>query len=268
MPISAKDWYEPHPDTSSYYQGDIVRDVPIIFLPDKISKWFLLRHDPRANKHVDDVLGSEICKWFEAFPEGQLKDSWQYGKGEEFVAAKARRMKAIILTQSCDIGRRDYYQVAPIYPETDQKETALPRLRENELNYTFFLPAYAPHLQESSYADLAHTTLIPKGFFPKDGVGDRLGARLTELARTKLQEQLAYYFGRPFGFGTRDRAKENAEYACISCFYKTATSVRKSFERDAHFTPCDICGEARWLRIVPPGREPQPETEPVIRKDS
>jgi hypothetical protein len=268
MPISAKDWYEANPDHSSFYQGDIVRDVPIIFLPDKISKWFLLRQDPRANKHIDDLFGGEICKWFESFPEGQLKDRWQYGKREEFVAAKARLMKAIILTQSCDITRRDYYQIAPIYPETDQKETAIAHLRENELTYTFFLPAYAPHLQENSYVDLAHTTLIPKGFFPKDSVGDRLGARLTELARTRLQEQLAYYFGRPFGFGTRDRAKKTSEYACISCFYKTGRSVRKTFERDNHFTCCEVCGEARWLRIVPPGQDTQPETEPVIRGDS
>jgi hypothetical protein len=268
MPISAKDWYEPHPDLNSYYQGDIVRDVPVIFLPDKISKWFLLRPDPRSNKHIDDLLGGEICKWFEAFPEGQVKDRWQSAKREEFVAAKARLTKAIILTQSCDIVQRDYYQIAPIYAETEQKETAVARLRENELNYTFFLPAYAPHLQENSYADLAHTTLIPKAFFPRDGVADRIGARLTEFARTRLQEQIAYYFGRPFGFGTRDKAKDTSEYACISCFYKTASSVRETFERDSHFTPCRTCGEARWLRIVPPGQDRRAETEPVIRSSS
>ena len=131
MPISAQDWYETQPDKGSYYQGDIVKDVPIIFLPDKISKWFLLRHDPGANKLIDDVLGGEICKWFEVFPAGQLRDRWQHGKREEFVAAKAQLMKAIILTQSCDIVRRDYYQIAPIYAQTEQKETALARLREN-----------------------------------------------------------------------------------------------------------------------------------------
>jgi hypothetical protein len=172
------------------------------------------------------------------------------------------------LTQSCDIVQRNYYQIAPIYAETEQKETAVSRLRENELNYAFFLPAYAPHLQENSYADLAHTTLVPKAFFPKDGVADRVGARLTEFARTRLQEQLAYYFGRPFGFGLRDKARETSEYVCISCFYKTASLEKKTFERDVHFTPCSACGEARWLRIIPPGQDPQSETEPVIRKDS
>src|ERR1700758_169539 len=147
MPILAKDWYEPNPHYSSFYQGDIVRDVPIIFLPDKISKWLLLRPDPRAAKHVDDVLGGEMCKWLEVRDEGHLSDAWQHGKREEFVAAKAQRLNVLILTQSCDIVHRDYYQIAPIYPETAQKEASLPFVRENELNFTFFLPAYAPHLK-------------------------------------------------------------------------------------------------------------------------
>ncbi len=268
MPISAKDWYEPNPDLNSYYQGDIVRDVPIIFLPDKISKWLLLRPDPRAAKHIDAVLGGKMCKWLEVRDEGHLKDAWQFGKREELVAAKAQMTNVIILTQSCDIVHRDYYQIAPIYPESEQKNSALTHLRENELSFTFFLPAVAPHLQENSYANLAHTTLIPKAFFPRDKVADKLGARLTEFARTRLQEQLAYYFGRPFGFGARDKAKETAEFVCISCFYKTAKPVTEKFERDAQFTPCKTCGEARWLRVVPPGQDPQPETEPVIRKDS
>lgn len=265
MPISAKDWYEPNPDFSSFYQGDIVRDVPVLFLPDKISKWLLLRPSLQGAKYIDDVLRGEICKWFQAFPEGQLADRWQYGKREEYAAAKAHLINVIILTQSCDLEQRNYYQIAPIYPETEQKESALARLRQNDLNYTFFLPAFAPHIPENSYADLAHTTLIPKAYFPRDTVWDVLGARLTELARTALQEQLANYFGRPFGFGERDKARETAEYACISCFYKFGTSVKKRFERDTHFTKCDSCDAARWLRIVPPGHDPEQGTEPVIR---
>src|SRR5260370_22374892 len=115
MPILAKDWYEINPDHSSLYQGDIVRDVPVIFLPDKISKWLLLRPDPRGAKHIDDVLGGEMGKRFEVRDEGHLSDAWQHAKRQEFVAAKAQRLNAIILTQSCDIINRDYYQGAPIY---------------------------------------------------------------------------------------------------------------------------------------------------------
>lgn len=263
MPILAQDWYEPNPDLTSFYQGDIVRDVPVIFLPDKISKWFLLRPRLDSKVLIDEVLGGEICKWFEVHPAGQLADRWQHSNGQEFVAAKGRMMDVIILTQSCDLENRSYYQIAPVYPETEQKESAREHLRANELNYTFFLPAFAPHIAENSYADLAHTTLIPKGYFPKNTVNEKLGARLTEYARTALQEQIAYYFGRPFGFSKRDKAKA-AEYACVSCFYKAGICTKRKFEAGAYFAECAICGETRWIRLLPPDAPAEASVEPVI----
>jgi len=251
MPILAKDWYEQEPDLTSFYQGDIIRDVPVIFLPDKISKWFILRPGGAdSKKHIDTVLRGEICKWFQSFPEGQLKDVWTFGEKEEYVAAKAFLVNVTILTQSCDIENRNYYQIAPIYPETKQKQSALEHLRQNGLNYAFYLPAVAPYLEENSYVDLAHTCVVPKAFFPRDSVRMRLAARLTDLARTSLQEQLAHYFGRPFGFSKRDKARTTSEYACVSCFYRTGDSVKKQFHASLNFEPCDKCGETRWIRVT------------------
>ncbi len=265
MPIFSKDWYEPKPDFSSFYQGDIVRDVPVIFLPDKISKWFLLRPDPAGKKLVDDVLRGDIPKWFESRPEGQVADAWQHEKREEYVAAKGRLTNVMIVTQSCDIEQRNYYQIASIYQETEQKESALERLKENDLYYTFYLPAFAPHIPVNSYADLSHITLAPKAYFPRNTVEARLGARLTELARTALQKQLADYFGRPFGFSLKDRAKVTSDFVCVSCFYRAGEAVRREFQADAHFERCERCGEARWIRLMPPEQDGQPDTEPVIR---
>lgn len=247
MPILAKDWYEASPDQTGYYQGDIIRDVPIIFLPDKISKWFILRPDPKGKKHVDDVLRGEICKWFESFPEGQLDDKWKYGQKEEFVAARAFLVNLMILTQTCDIENRKYYQVAPIYPET--KQSKLENLRNNELNYAFYLPAYAPYITENSYVELSHTCVVPKAYFPRDSVPLKLGARLTNEARTALQEKIAEYFGRPFGFSSKDKATVAGEYACVTCFYRSGKSVKLSFALGAGFTPCESCQTTRWIRV-------------------
>jgi hypothetical protein len=249
MPIAAKDWYQTDYDLTSFYQGDIVRDVPIIFLPDKISKWFVLRPGATSKKHVDDVLRGEICKWLESAPEGQLKDAWQYGQKEELVAAKAFRVDAIILTQTCDIVNRSYYQVAPVYPETRQKETSLPALRENEINSAFYLPALAPHIVENSYANLSHTCVIPKAYFPKNAVVQMLSGRLTNYARTALQAHIAGYFGRPFGFNARDRATITAAYSCVSCFYRAGVLTKLEFQAGANFTACAACGDALWIRV-------------------
>jgi hypothetical protein len=264
MPIEARDWYESNPDLSSFYQGDVIRDVPIIFLPDKISQWLLLRPDPRGKKVLDDILGGEICAWFEAFPEGLLRDKWEHGDRQEFVAAKAKLMSVMIATQSCDLGNRSYYQVAPIYAENNQKKTE--DLRANNLNYTFFLPAFSPGIPENSYADLSQLTMVPKRYFPKNAVREKLAARLTILTITRLQEQIANYFGRPFGFSSRDTVRITAEYACIGCFYSRALRTLKRFETGAKFDACRTCGHDRWLRVA--DQEPASDSpiEPVIRR--
>src|SRR5262249_20989168 len=152
-------------------------------------------------------------------------------------------VNGIILTQTCDLENRSYYQVAPIYPETKQKQSALEQLRQNGLAYAFYLPAVAPYITENSYAELSHTCVVPKAYFPRDSVGQRLAARLTDYARTALQEQIAYYFGRPFGFAARDRARVTAEYACVSCFYGSGQAVRQTFQAGVNFGPCPTCGE-------------------------
>jgi hypothetical protein len=249
MPILPQDWYDANPDLTSFYQGDIIRDVPIIFLPDKISKWLLLRPDPKGKKYIDDVLGGAICKWFEAFPEGLLADRWQHGEHEEFVAARACMLNVMILTQTCDLENRAYYQIAPVYPETKQKKVE--DLRNNDLVYAFFLPATAPYITENSYAELSHTCVVPKAFFPKNGVAQRLGARLSNEGRTALQEKIAEYFGRPFGFSTRDRARETAEHTCVTCFYRHGEISRQVFQAGANFTACNRCETTRWVRITP-----------------
>lgn len=249
MPISVADWYDREPDLTSFYQGDIIRDVPIIFLPDKISKWFILRPGANSKKHVDDILRGEICKWFEASPAGQLKDAWKFGDGQEYVAARAFLVNAIILTQTCDLENRSYYQVAPVYPETQQKASSLDKLRENRLYYAFYLPAVAPYISTNSYADLSHTCIVPKAYFPRDSVVAMLAARLTNLARTALQEHLAEFFGRPFGFSERDKARATAEYACVSCFYRKGDLRRRQFQEGSHFETCPSCGDTRWIRV-------------------
>jgi hypothetical protein len=249
MTISAEVWYEQQLDLTSYYQGDIIRDVPVLFLPDKISKWFLLRPGPKSPKLVDDILKGEICKWLESTPEGQLKDRWQHGDKSELVAAMAQLNDVIILTQTCDIQNRSFYQIAPVFPESKLKQSALQHLRENDLQYAFYLPAVPPYVKENSYADLSYSCAVPKAYFPKDLVQARLAARLTNIARIELQSQLLNYFGRPFGFGARDRAITKGEYGCVACFFRFGKSVKLTFEAGANFGPCPECNQTLWIAI-------------------
>ena len=59
--------------------------------------------------------------------------------------------------------------MSPSYAESNQRKTE--DLRANNLNYTFFLPAFSPGLPENSYADLSQITMVPKRYFPKKPFG-------------------------------------------------------------------------------------------------
>jgi hypothetical protein len=108
--------------------------------------------------------------------------------------------------------------------------------------------------------------MVPKRYFPKNTVREKLAARLTILTITALQEQVAYYFGRPFGFSSRDTVTKAAEYACIPCFYSRAVSTVRKFEAGLKFEKCETCGHDRWLRISEQVSTPDTPTEPVIRR--
>jgi hypothetical protein len=156
----------------------------------------------------------------------------------------------MILTQTCDLARRPYYQIAPIYAEKFHDD---PRtLRQNKLFYALHIPAQAPCLSEPSYVDFPQTSVAPKEYFPSDSVAQRLSARLSEWGRTYLQEKITRYFGRPFGFDSSDTVRETADYVCSSCFYTTGTAERRSFQGGSNFEACEKCKVARWIRPAKP----------------
>ncbi|SRR6266849_4305247 len=246
MPADVASWYDANPDKTSVYQGDVLNDIPLIFLPPKISKWIILRPNIKSvNTDVDVVLGGQIPKWFTAQAEGSLKDAWQHGDDEEYVAAKAKKMRAMVVTQSCDIAQRSMYQVAPVYPVTDLTEQDREHLRANNIQYMFYVPAFPPSITEESYADLSQISAAPRTYFKPDGVI----ARLREETRVELQAQIAEYFGRPFGFNIRDRAPQTAEYACVRCFYEHFRLQKQAATRGDRFPQCEACGDALWVRI-------------------
>jgi hypothetical protein len=245
MPIEPTDWYDARPDLTSYYQGDIIRDVPFIFLPSETRKWFLLRHE----RNAEDILRGDFPRWFEAFPDdGTLLDAWKGPNRSEMVAAQAFLFNVMILTQTCDLVRREYFQIAPVY--ADEGHDAIDRLRRNGLFYAFPLPAMVPHLIANSFVDLPQTCAVPRSYFPEESVNQRLSARLSEWARTKLQEKITKYFGRPFGFDESDNAKETGDYFCSSCFYLNGASEKKTFEGGRPFTECEKCKQTRWIKPV------------------
>ncbi len=245
MPADAASWYDANPDKTSLYQGDVLDDIPLIFIPAKISKWIILRPNLKGAMTVDDVLGGQIPKWFEAHTEGQVPDAWQHADGEEYVAAKAKKMRVMLVTQSCDLAQRSTYQVAPVFPATKLLQDKLENLRANEFWYLFFLPACPPAIAEDSYADLSQITGVPKAYFKREAAI----VKLNETTRRALQAQIAEFYGRAFGFNVRDKAPQTAEYACARCFYDHFRLQKKPVNKDNNFPECELCKDGLWVRV-------------------
>ncbi len=245
MPADEASWYDANPDRTSLYQGDVLDNIPLVFIPPKISKWIILRPSLKGAATVDDVLGGQIPKWFQANVEGQIKDVWQHGDGEEYVAAKAKKMRVLLVTQSCDLAQRSNYQVAPVFPVTKLPVAKLDNLRANEFIYLFYLPARPPAIAEDSFADLSQITGIPRAYFRADSAI----ARLNQATTRALQAQIAEFYGRPFGFNTRDRAPHTAEYACSRCFHQHFRLQKKPVNKESNFPECELCNDGLWVRI-------------------
>src|SRR5271157_484414 len=233
-------------DKASIYQGDVFDDIPLLFLPDKFSQWFILRPNLKGNMTIDDVLGGQMPKWFHSSPPSQLADCWSYSK-EEYVAAKAKLMRVILLTQTCDLVQRSTYQVAPLFPFSTVPESKHDSLRSNDITYLFSRPKYGDAIPEECFVDLSAMSPVPKRYFRPEAVQ----ARLSTMSVRQLQMHIAEFYGRPFGFNIRDRSPYSAEFACERCFYDALRITKVPVHEGQYFPPCKFCGDnAAWIRVT------------------
>ena len=116
---------------------------------------------------------------------------------------------AIIITQSCDIQRREFISVCPVYEVSNiieklskdgssqnKIDSFLGTLRKQEINYYFYLPAYKTDSVniEESYVDLQLVNNLPSGNISLY----RRYISLTDQGRHWLGYKLSTLFSRPF----------------------------------------------------------------------
>src|SRR6266536_5650766 len=150
--IDATRWYDPNPDRSAFYQGDVIDDVPLVFMPPLGKGWVLLRPIPPVTPA--EALAGKTPKAFAPRAEKALADAWTFDG--EYVLAKAKRTRILVMTHICDIEHRSLIQVAPVYPATSVSEEKQNSLRINEIRYMFYLP-HTDDLPES-YDDFSPAT--------------------------------------------------------------------------------------------------------------
>jgi len=242
MPIDAASWYEQDPHGESFYQGDVVRDVPVVLMPPAgDAPWTLLRPSPPHT--VEQVLAGQTPRTLKPHPESSRPDAWRLGA--EIVLAKGIKAPAMVVTQTCDLDSRNWIQLAPVFPASKIED---PRKRAslgvNEIGYMFILPADPPRLAEDSYADLSMITAVHKSYLRRGG----LVVRLKSPIRALYQRHLANLHGRPFSFNVHDIVPETGPYGCHNCYLRHGRITRAELVEGQPCTACPSCGEeALWI---------------------
>ncbi len=171
MTIDADDWYDSDPDPTGFFQGDILERVPVVFMPPAGSgKWVLLR--PSFPVTLEQALAGNTPKVYRPFVAGTAPEEWK--TPDELVLAKATKRTVMVITQTCDLERRNFVQVAPVYHARSLSESKQASLEKSEVNYLFYLPISQPGLSEKSFADLSQITSVHGSYIREAKLAKRL----------------------------------------------------------------------------------------------
>lgn len=238
MPIDVTTWYDPNPDLTAPYQGDVYDGVPVVVMPPASGSWVILR--PTQPVTLQEALKGRTPQAFKPHAEANLEGVWN--EGDEFVLARGTKRRVMITTQTCDIDNRNFLHAAPVYSISTLAEAKRKSMRNNDVRYCFYLP-------DDEFADLSQAALVHKSYLRRG----QLFRRLTTYATIELQVRLAAMQSRVFGFSQNDKAPQTAEYACISCFTKSAAVERVTIAAGDQFPACPGCAdEARWIKLRQP----------------
>jgi hypothetical protein len=152
----------------------------------------------------------------------------------------------MVVTQTCDIDNRNFIHVSPVCSTDGWLPKKLTSLESDEIRYMFYLPPDSKRITEKSYADLSQSTPIHKSYLKTD----LLVVRHLPARTAKLQKKLADLYGRQFGFNSRDRVPQAADYVCANCFFASGSVQRLKMTQGISFPPCNLCREnALWVKL-------------------
>lgn len=153
-------------------QGDIVVDFPFPFFEESI-------------------------EFLKADTEGKLESTTDIPfstSSDEVVKAYAKQMKVMMISQTCDIQRRERISICPVHPISVVPSKHLDSLRKRKINYWFYLPNLDGRIEES-IADLQGIISLPRKLVLSYLNNKRI--TLSHWGRHHLCWALQGYFGRP-----------------------------------------------------------------------
>lgn len=227
-------------DPPSYLQqGDIVQGVPILLTPP--SQELILLRTPVTRTHLQDLAPGRV----EAVRERVLADAFDQG---EYVAVSAIRSAAMILTQTCDLEKKDEYLVCQLEPVEGSK-VDLGNLRAGKYATLFGVP-------ENDY--LAEAFIDVTDLRPVRCEAVRLEDRILSLSAEQqlgLSRKLSRALGREWGYAPGDSAPEAGKYRCLWCAKFDVQLTEITVAKGDTLPECETCKQSRkqaqWYPLLP-----------------
>lgn len=244
------DFYDTAPlEPNQLYQGEILIDVPILYMP-KESRWLLLRVARTGRRVLEALENGTVPGTVRVLDSNQSKELWYADGLGDYAMALLDKRPVLVLSQTCDIQNKDFIQIAPILPASLPGEEIsaeeLDTLTSGQIINAFWLKPHPPDILTHSFADFTLIQAVDSGYVRR--IRPEQHFRLRPDRTRLLQHRITKYFGRPNSFDSRsDHVPRAGTYMCVSCFYMHGHITAITLEDATSFPPCPTCGPTQWV---------------------
>jgi len=146
--------YVVRPADEPLHQGDIISDIPVVFVPESGLNIVYEQHSEAYPRPATIHKASEV-------PDA-------FGEGLERIIAHAYKSRVMILSQTCDIEHRDLIAIAPLFPLSSVTSADRRRsITEYKVNHRFYLPQYSDIIDDS-YVDFVIINTVKRDLIPME----------------------------------------------------------------------------------------------------
>lgn len=239
MDIPEDDFYEENPPRE-LQQGDVLVGVPLLFLPK--SEELLLLRAPRS-RHLMEELPSGLVEVVREQALGGAFDT------AEYVGVSSVRTIAVLMTQTCDLGRNDFWEIAPLEP-LDEATIDRGNLYAGKYKKFFPFPKHA-HFEESIINITELHAIRPENV----GLGNRV-ASLKMSTQQLLSDRFLHAMGRRWGHAEYEEVPKDGKYRCLGCNDFDMPPTETTVKKGEQFPVCKRCEKIKrptqWYLLQTP----------------
>ena len=239
MEIPEDDFYDADPP-NDLQQGDVLVGVPLLLLPR--SEELLLLRSLAGRNRVNELPAGQV----EVVREKVVGDAFD---AEEFVGVAAIRTVAVLMTQTCDLARNEFWVVSPLEP-LDRQVIDRGNLYGGHYQKLFPYPKHE-YFEESLIDITGLHSVRPENV----GLANRVASVKFPIQQL-LSDRFLHAMGRRWGYAGGEEIPKDGKYRCLGCNDFDMPVQERAFKKGEKFPDCDRCASirrsAQWYPLQKP----------------